>query len=98
MLSDYLSVKNASGVGAKAFIASEDIVTKGILSSAGSKMLGNFIPPFTASAVNKLEDAGYAVRRNPPAPEFCCDTGKTYSKKQLCPWGNQLFTCSTRLS
>ncbi len=70
MLSEYLTVKNDIGGGAKAFIASDDIVTKGVLSTAGSKMLENFAPPFAASAVKKLEDAGYALLGKAKMSEF----------------------------
>ncbi len=70
MLSEYLSVKNDIGEGAKAFIASDDIVTKGVLSTAGSKMLENFVPPFAASAVDRLLDAGYALLGKAKMSEF----------------------------
>ncbi len=70
MLNDYLTARNASGGGAKPFIASEDIVVKGVWSSAGSKMLGNFIPPFTASVIKKLEDAGYGLLGKAKMSEF----------------------------
>ena len=40
-------------------IAHKDIFcTKGILTTAGSKMLGNFVAPYDATVVTKMADAG----------------------------------------
>jgi aspartyl-tRNA(Asn)/glutamyl-tRNA(Gln) amidotransferase subunit A len=37
----------------------KDVLTMdGVLTTCGSKMLGNYIPPYTATAVTKLENAG----------------------------------------
>src|SRR5437868_8073875 len=37
------------------------LVTRGVRTTAGSKILGNFIPPYDATAVNRLESAGAVI-------------------------------------
>lgn len=68
MQNDYLRPVDCAGQ--KKFIASDDIVTKGVLSTAGSKMLDNFAPPYTASVVQRLESAGYALCGKAKVSEF----------------------------
>ncbi len=70
MLSDYLRVNEGAVGGAKSFVASDDIITKGVLSTAGSKMLENFAPPFMASAVQRFLDAGFALFGKAKMSEF----------------------------
>ncbi|HKR83558.1 MAG TPA: amidase family protein, partial [Terriglobales bacterium] len=37
------------------------LVTKGVRTTAGSKILGNYIPPYDCTAVARLENAGAVV-------------------------------------
>lgn len=39
----------------------DNICTKNLLTSCGSKILSNFKPPYSATAVSKLEDAGMVI-------------------------------------
>ena len=39
-------------------VLKDNVSTKGILTTASSKILGNYIPPFNATIVEKLNDAG----------------------------------------
>jgi aspartyl-tRNA(Asn)/glutamyl-tRNA(Gln) amidotransferase subunit A len=52
-------------------IAIKDVlVTRGIRSTAGSKILGNYIPPYTCTAVQRLEDAGAIILGKLNCDEF----------------------------
>ncbi len=58
----------------KGNIAVDDtILIKGTAASAGSKMLENFTPLFTAEAVERLEKAGYTVSGKTNVGEFGLD-------------------------
>jgi aspartyl-tRNA(Asn)/glutamyl-tRNA(Gln) amidotransferase subunit A len=46
------------------------LVTKGVRSTAGSKILANYIPPYTCTAVQRLEDAGAIVLGKLNCDEF----------------------------
>jgi aspartyl-tRNA(Asn)/glutamyl-tRNA(Gln) amidotransferase subunit A len=46
------------------------LVTKGVRSTAGSKILENYIPPYTCTAVQRLEDAGAIVLGKLNCDEF----------------------------
>ncbi len=46
------------------------LVTKGVRSTAGSKILGNYVPPYTATAVEKLEAAGAVILGKLNCDEF----------------------------
>ncbi len=46
------------------------MVTKGVRSTAGSKILGNFIPPYDCTAVARLESAGAVVLGKLNCDEF----------------------------
>ncbi len=46
------------------------LVTEGVRSTAGSKILGNYIPPYTATAVVRLEAAGAVVLGKMNCDEF----------------------------
>lgn len=39
----------------------DNICTKGVLTTCGSKMLSNFVPPYNATVVDKLNDAGLVI-------------------------------------
>jgi aspartyl-tRNA(Asn)/glutamyl-tRNA(Gln) amidotransferase subunit A len=52
-------------------IAVKDVmVTRGVRSTAGSKILGNYIPPYDATAVARLEEAGAVVLGKTNCDEF----------------------------
>src|SRR5207249_7455959 len=52
-------------------IAIKDVlVTKGIRTTAGSKILGNFIPPYDCTAVARLEAAGAVMLGKLNCDEF----------------------------
>src|SRR5215469_1385864 len=46
------------------------LVTKGVRSTAGSKILGNYVPPYTGTAVARLEAAGAVVLGKLNCDEF----------------------------
>lgn len=61
-------------INEKGNIAVDDtILVKGELATAGSKILENYKPLFSAEAVTRLEDAGYAVSGKTNVGEFGLD-------------------------
>src|SRR5262252_6022361 len=52
-------------------VAIKDVMcTRGVRTTAGSKILGSFIPPYDATAVARLEDAGAVVLGKLNCDEF----------------------------
>src|SRR5690349_12778086 len=52
-------------------IAVKDVmVTRGIRTTAGSKILGNYVPPYDCTAVSRLEEAGAIILGKLNCDEF----------------------------
>lgn len=65
--------KNKEDLGALAgipFAVTDDISTKGVLTTAGSKILENYIPPFNASVLDKMDEAGCVMLGKVKVEEF----------------------------
>lgn len=59
------------------------ILTKDIPTTAGSKMLDNYVSPFEATVVSKLNAAGYEIIGKAPVGEFAIDVaGETNYKSE----------------
>lgn len=54
----------------KAVALEDSIMTKGNLTTAGSRMLENFVSPFNATVVERLRDAGFAISGKTRMTEF----------------------------
>src|ERR1019366_9911968 len=55
------------------------MVTKGIRTTAGSKILGNYVPPYDCTAVARLEAAGAVVLGKLNCDEFAMGSSKEKS-------------------
>lgn len=73
------------------FVVKDNILTKGIRTTAASKILSNFVPPFSATAVNKLETAGAMIVGKANLDEFGMGSKNLYSFFGPClnPWDSE---------
>ncbi|MBR3843986.1 MAG: hypothetical protein IKM39_00590 [Clostridia bacterium] len=69
-----------SQIDSKGTIAADDtLLVKGVPATAGSKMIENFVPLFSAHAVEKLEQAGYQMAGKTNVGEFGLDIAGEFS-------------------
>lgn len=70
-------------------LAIKDVLaTEGIITTCGSQILKNFVPPYTATAVQKLEDAGMVMVGKTNTDEFAMGSSTENSSYQTThnPW------------
>ncbi|MBO83343.1 MAG: Asp-tRNA(Asn)/Glu-tRNA(Gln) amidotransferase GatCAB subunit A [Actinobacteria bacterium] len=73
-------------------ISVKDVIsTSNILTTAGSNILSNYIPPFDATAVKKLKDAGAVIISKANCDEFAMGSSNENSFFKCCrnPWDTE---------
>ena len=73
-------------------IAHKDIFcTEGMLTTAGSKILGNFVPPYSATVASKLESQGAVLLGKANMDEFAMGSSNenSFFGPVLNPWDNE---------
>ncbi len=66
----------------------DNMCTEGVLTTCSSKILGNFVPTFTAEAVKRLEEAGAVILGKTNMDEFAMGstTETSYYGVTKNPW------------
>ena len=69
----------------------DNIVTKDLLTTAASKMLYNFVPPYDATVMTKIYEAGMVPVGKLNMDEFAMGSGTetSYFKKTMNPWSEE---------
>src|SRR5690606_8395522 len=73
-------------------IAIKDLFcTEGVTTTAGSRMLENYVPPYTATAVRRLQDAGALLHGKANMDEFAMGSSNEISAFEpvLNPWDTE---------